>query len=315
MSLIVDGNIFSFSGSTFVKARASDLTILRSDKILDQIKIESSIEWLKVAPDGETVLIYTDRATRVWRWREGFGVERFLEASDHRDVIGCGFVVSKGTVVTLISQGGNLRGISAEGVDLFSNNLRSPHSFFPRNFVQLPGERVSLIGSFFADPYDAALTVGLNDLSQNPEAIQQAVSTKIPVWDRAINLMVGPCEPNSAVVLRDPQDTEIPEDVDDPEDLPDVYNFTGLYIRDLDTGALIGQHPYTSRAGSAVAIGATRDLIVVQVVSGIDIINGATGATENLPKAILDVSGLQVARLDNNNDLSEVKSLETFAGL
>jgi hypothetical protein len=125
-------------------------------------------------------------------------------------------------------------------------------------------------------------------------------------------MMVGPCAPDSAVVLRDPEDTEIPDDDEDPEDLRDVHNFTGLYIRDLDTNALREQHPYTGRAGSGAPMAATKDLIVVQVMSGIDIINRTTGATVNVPKAILDVSGLQVARLDDNNNFSEAQSLETL---
>jgi hypothetical protein len=311
MSLFLDGNILSFSGGTFVKARDSNLTILRSGKTLEQFNTESPVAWLKVSPDGKTVLLFTAGGTRVWRWREGFGVERFVEAADHRDIIGCGFVVATGKVITLVSQARSLRGISAEGVELFNNNLRSPHSFFPRNFVQLPGERVSLVGSFFGDPYDAALTISLNDLFHNPEAIQQAVGTKAPVWDRAIDLAVGPCEPNAAVVFRDPEDTETPDDDDeDIEDLPDVYNFNGIYIRDLDTGAVIERHSYERREGIA-QIAATSDLIAVQLRGGLDIINRTTGATKNVPKAILDVSGLQVARLDNNN-LSEVTSLIAF---
>jgi len=85
---------------------------------------------------------------------------------------------------------------------------------------------------------------------------------------------------------------------------------SGFYIRDLNTGRLVERHPYTGRAGSGAPIAATRDLIVAQVIGGIDIIYRTTGTVQNVPEAILDVSGLQVAKLDNNN-LTAIMSLDS----
>jgi hypothetical protein len=91
----------------------------------------------------------------------------------------------------------------------------------------------------------------------------------------------------------------------------DVQNFTGLYVRDLDTGQLLERHPYTGRAGSGAPIVATRDLIAVQVLGGVDIVGRTTGAIQNLPKGVLDASGLQIASLENGN-LTEPVSLNTL---
>ena len=311
MSLIVDQHLVSFGGGTLARARDRDFSVVRSGKLLGQFNIECSIEWLKVSQDGKMALIYGARGTRVWRWREVFGVDRFLEAANNRDLIGCGFIFSSGAVVTMASQGGKLRGISEEGVDLFSNNLSSPHSFRPRHFIRLPGRRVALTGSFFSDYCDVVVTLGLDDLFHDSEAIQKAIRAKAPVWDRAIDLTIGPCDPVSAVVLRDPEDTEIPESDEDLEDLGDVGNFTGVYIRDLDTGRLVERHPYTGRAGTGAPIVASKDLIAVQVMGGIDTIHRTTGVVHNVPEAVLDVSGLQVAKVENGN-LKQSISLDTL---
>ena len=84
-----------------------------------------------------------------------------------------------------------------------------------------------------------------------------------------------------------------------------------IYIHDLDTGRLLERHPYTGRAGSGAPIVATRDLIAVQVMGGIDIVGRTTGTIQNLPKGVLDVSGLQIASLENGN-LTEPVSLNTL---
>ena len=311
MSLIVDQSIVSLANGRFFHAKDRQFSVARSGTLLERFSIDCSIEWLKASQDGKMALIYGARGTRVWRWRDTSGVVPFVEASDHRDLIGCGFILSSGAVITLVSQGGNLRGISEEGVSLFSNNVRSPHAFRPRHFVQLPGGRIALAGSFFGDFCDVIVTLTLDELFHNSEAVQQAIRAKAPVWDRAVVITIGPCQPDSAVALRDPEDNEIPDSDDDLEDMGDVQNFTGLYVRDLETGRLLERHPYTGRAGSGAPIVATRDLIAVQVMGGIDIVGRTTGAIQNLPKGVLDVSGLQIASLENGN-LTEPVSLNTL---
>jgi hypothetical protein len=143
--------------------------------------------------------------------------------------------------------------------------------------------------------------MSLDELLRNPEAVQQAIPAKASVWDRAIHVAVGPCDPNAAAVLRDPEDLETPEeDEDDEEDRGDVENFAGVYIRELDTGVLVERHAYSGRAVSGAAIAATSDWIITQVVGGVDLIRRNTGAVQHLPGAILDVWGLQLVKPDGD---------------
>jgi len=298
MSLSADDHVYGYSGGVFVLAYGREARIVRSGQTSEPVAVEAPIQWLEVSPDGRSVLMYADRGTRIWRWRDGLGVEQFLEASNSRDILGCGFFALNGSIVTLVSKDRTLRGLAPEGRELFACNLRSPHSFIPRSFSQLPGNRLALTGFFFSDPYDVAITVSLDELSRTSEAVQHAIAAQAPVRDRAVHIAVGPCHPAAAVVLRDPGDTEVRGEDDDDEDRGDVENFTGVYIRDLDSGALIERHPYAGSAVSGSSIAATEDWIAVQVVGGVDMIPRGTGAVRNIPNAILDVWGLQIATVE-----------------
>lgn len=301
MCLFINRSIYSYSGGTLVQACGHEASITRSGQVTARFVVEAPIEWLKVSPDGSTVLIYGDRGTRIWRWRDSVGCEPFLEASNSRDILGCGFVAYNGSIITLASKDHILLGLAAEDRNLFASNLGSPHSFAPRSFCQLPGNRLALTGSFFSDPWDVTITVRLDELFSNPDAVQQAILAKAHVWDRAIDVAVGPCAPGAVVVLRNPEDTEIgDEDEDEDEDRSDVENFAGMYIRDLDTGRLVERHQYTGGAGSGAPIIATTNWIVAQVVGGVDMIRRGTGTVRHVPRAILDVSGEQLATVEDD---------------
>jgi hypothetical protein len=296
MCLFIESSIYAYSGGTLVRAHERMALVVRQGQVVDRFAVEAPIEWLKISPDGRTVLIYSHRATRISRWREGSNLERFLEASDSRDRLGCGFIVMDGSIITLVSKNGTLRGLTAEDRDLFASNLRSPHSIAPRSFVQLPGNRLALTGAFFSDPCDVVITMSLDELLRDPEAVQQAIPAKAPVWDRAIHVAVGPCGRDAAVVLRDPEDQETPDEDEDDEDRRDVENFTGVYIRQLDSSALVERHAYAGRASSGAAIVASSDWIVTQVVGGVDMIRRSTGAVQHLPGVILDVRRLELVK-------------------
>jgi hypothetical protein len=308
MALFAMGSVFAFSGDTLAQGAGTAVRLARAGEDLARFDVDAPAEWLKVSPNGKSVLIYGARGTRAWRWREGAGLELFATATGSRDAFGCGFIVVDGSVCTVLAQAGVIRGLSDDGRELFAANVRSPHSFRARDFVQFPGGRVALVGSFFGDYSDTVVTLPLESLIRDPDGVQKAIRSKAPVWDRAVDLAVGPCEPRSAVVLRDPEDTETPEDEEDGEDLGDVGNFAGVYVRDLDTGALVERHAYSGRAGSGAPIAATPDWIAVQVIGGIDMIRRGSGAVHEVPTAILDVAGQQVARL-RDGGLIEVVSL------
>jgi hypothetical protein len=265
-----------------------------------------------VSPDGTSVLFSTDHGSRVWRWRDGSGVQQFLEASNSRDILGCGFFVSNGSLVTLVSKDRTLRGFAPDGRELFACNLRTPHSFIPRAFSQLPGNRLTLTGFFFSDPYDAAITVSFDELARTSEAVQHAIAAHAPVRDRAVHVAVGPCPPAAAIVLRDPEDTEVrDDDEEDDDERTDVENFTGVYIRDLGSGALTERYPYGGAAVSGSSIAATADRIAVQVTGAVDIVRRGTGAVRRLPNAILDVGGLQVATVEGD-ELASVAPIDSI---
>jgi hypothetical protein len=234
---------------------------------------------------------------RVDRWTERGGLQQFARSTGARDAFGCGFIIANGTVLTVLAQNGVLRAFSDDDRQEFAANLRAPFSFRARQFVGLPGGRVAIIGAQFGDPADTVVSLPTDELGKNPDAIQLALKGRGPVSDRAGRLGVGPCPPAAAVVLRDPNDDEGVDDTD-PEDRPDVWGFTGAYVRDLSSGALVEQHSYVFPEGYS-AIGATSDWIVVQRSGGIDLMDRHSRLVRGIPAAILDIDGMQVVRLAN----------------
>jgi hypothetical protein len=299
MCLLTTKGFFSFSGGTLVHAKDEVIDIRRYEIDPEHFNIDAKVDWLKVAPDGKTVLIYGDYGTKVWRWREGVGLDLFTSPQKKRESAGCGFIVVKEKVVTLLFSDGILNGFSEQGNQVFSSNLLSPHTFLSKNFINLPKNLVAISGAFFGDFADSVIVVDLTDLLEDPQAVQKAIKEKVYFFDRAINLTVGPCDSGCIVALRDPEDTEAPMDEEEIEDLKDVENFAGIYIRELETGKLVQRISYSGSAGSGAAIVATENHIVLQVMGGVDMIQRNTGKIQNIPEAILDVSGLQIVKLNN----------------
>jgi len=297
--------MLALGGATAVVAANTTVRVVRNATEIDHFDVDAPVEWLEVAPDGGSAIVYAMRGRRAWYWRVGAGLRVMATSTGTRDRFGCGFAVVNGEVITLLAQNGALSGFADSGRELFKANIRSPHSFYPRSFVQLPGGRLALAGSFFSDVMDTVVTVPINLLIKDPEAVQHAIRTRQPIWDRAVDLTVGPCEPDAAVALRDPEDNEVPEDEEDIEELGDVGNFAGVYLRNLDTGALIERHSYNGAAGSGAPIVATTDLIAVQVAGGIDIIRRGSGDVREIryTAAALDVFALQAAWVEKNGHI------------
>ena len=100
------------------------------------------------------------------------------------------------------------------------------------------------------------------------------------------------------MAFRNPEDDEVPESEEDLEDLGDVGNFKGIYVRNLETGALIKRYPYVGGAGRGAPIAASADWIAVEVGRGIDFIHRESGTVREFRGvAALDVVTLQVARI------------------
>ncbi len=315
MCLTLNGDIYAFAGDTVVCGALTGVRVLRHGKEITRFEIDVPIQWIKVSPHGDAALIYGTRPgtsnAGLWCWREGFGIDLVANASGSRDAFGYGFVRAGASVFTVLSQGGLLRAMSRDGRERFTANLRSPHAVHAHSFVTLPNDRVAIVGFFFADYCDVAVTVDLKTLMEDKDAVQNAIVTKAPVWDRAVDLAMGPCEPDAAVIWRNPEDEEIPEDEEDLDDLGDVGDFTGLYVRDLDTGALVERHPYSGRPRGGELIAATIDRIAVQVNGGIDVIHRKTGAIREIPSAILDAYGMRVALVRNGRRGVEILPLHS----
>jgi len=75
-------------------------------------------------------------------------------------------------------------------------------------------------------------------------------------------------------------------------------------MRELDAGRLIARHPYTGIAGSESAITATAVWIVMRVAEGVDMVRRGTGSVRHVPRAILDVRGLQLPRVQDDELIS-----------
>jgi len=98
----------------------------------------------------------------------------------------------------------------------------------------------------------------------------------------------------------------------DPDDLPSNFpdlpgSFKGLYIRNLTSGTLSEQYPYSGKLhGSLVA---TSDWIAVQQTSGVDLIRRTSGETKHLTGHVLDVENLQLGALEQRMLLKSSISL------
>lgn len=290
MPLWIDRDVYVFANGVLVHARDDEVRVTRSDGTVDRFTVDARVEWLKISPDGRSVLLYRDSGSRIRRWRDGIGVDDFLEAADQRDIVAGGFVSIDGSSVTLAGRDRELRGLGEGDRVLFTADLRSPHAFAPRTFARLPGNRLAMVGSFFSDPLDVAITVDVHALFSDRDAVQKAIRAHAPVRDRAVDVAVGPCASNAAVVLRDPEDEEEPDEDEDDEERGDVEGFAGLYVRDLETGALVERHAYAGRAGSGASLCATTRWIAVEVLGGVDLVGRETGAARFLSNAILDVT-------------------------
>ena len=296
-------HILALGAATVVHASGASVKVLRvtptGTRQVTSFDVEVDVDWLDVAPDGQSVLIWGGWATRLWRWRAGVG-HLLTAAYDVRgDEFGGAFAVIRGEVIMFIAQHGVLRGFTTDGRERFAANLGTPRNFLVRSIAQLPGDRLALFGNEGSDPYNEVVTVFVDDILNDPDSVQKALRLKNPIRDRAWSLAVGPCAPDSAVVFRNPEDEEIPEDDEDLEELGDVGNFTGVYIRNLDSGTLIERIPYSGNAISGVRIVATPRLVALEVRDGIDLISRGSGEAHEIRAlaATLDVSGMRAAWL------------------
>ena len=164
--------------------------------------------------------------------------------------------------------------------------------------VELPGGRLALHGNEPDDPFEVIVTVVIDRLARDPEAVHVALTTLAPVWDRSIDLAIGPGPGTTAVVFRNPDGEEEPDDEDDDRTGGDVVAFTGFYLRDLDSGALVQRVPFTGKVGAllhaserAILAFAGRTLVSIDRATATATAIGGAAAT-------FDPATGHIARLD-----------------
>jgi hypothetical protein len=301
--------ILALGGDMVVRASGTTVEVLHVTptgvREVTRFDLDARVNWLDVAPDGLSALIWGGWTTRLWRWRNGEGHQLIASRDVRGGDFGGGFLTIGGETITLIAQRGVLRGVALDGRERFSAQLGSPRDFLVRGVVRLPGDRLALFGDEGDEPFNQIVTVSVDELLNDFNSIQEALRLTRPVRDRAIRLAVGPCTPDSAVVFRDPENEEVSDDHEDLEDLRDVGNFRGVYIRGLDEGTLLERIPYRGPARSGVRIAATPRLVVLEAVGGIDIIDRGSGEVREIrqPAMALDVSSMRVAQLGEDGNI------------
>ena len=276
---------------------------------VDRFTLETPVGWIELAPDGDSVLVRDAGAERAWCWRRGAGLTPLTAARDSRDRFGCGYVTVDGVSLVLVAQADRLRALDRDGQVRFEADLGPRRRFQPGSFVELPGQRLALHGGEPDDPFEVIVTVAIDRLVRDPDAVHVALTTLAPVWDRSIELAIGPGPGTTAVVFRNPDGEEEPDDEDDDRTGGDVVAFTGFYLRDLDSGALVQRVPFTGKVrggtilhASARAILAFADRTLVSIDRATATVTAIGGAA-----ATFDPATGRIARLDGGGRIELIE--------
>ena len=291
-------DVIAFHGSTLAVASGTAVEVRdlgsRSAPSITRFEVDQPISWIEIGVDESSLLIWGGAGRRLWQWRRDRGVRPLAELVRARDAFGAGSIRLGGIPATLLSQHGRLRAFDADDRELLTADLRSPHAYYPQRFVALPGNRLALYGHHFSDTLPTVASVSLDALAQNAGAIQEALTRRAPLFDRAATLAVGPGPSNTAVVYRDPGDEEVVETEEDREDQRDVAGWAGLYLRDLDTGALLQRIDHRGVSGGG-RMGASATHIAIERRDAVDIIDRSSGSVRTIPRAALDPTSMCVA--------------------
>lgn len=303
--LVLRGEAVAHADGRRVEVHRLDHNGLRR---VGRFEVEVDVTRLDVASDGSTVIV-GDR-DRAWLWSAAAGYRPLAVRSGTRDQFAASFV-GTGEPLVLLSQSGLLRGLSADGAQRFTAELRSPRSFYCHRFVDLPGGRIAILGNEFSDPLETIITVAGDDLATNSGAVQAALAARCPVSDRARRVTVGRAPGDAAIVWRDP-DIEEPHD---PDELPDVWGFSGFYLRDLVTGGLIQRIPHRGPFPSGTPIAATDRVIAIERPGRIDFMDRRSARVDCVTgRAVtLDRCGVRALRLDDDGHLEVINLQDRFA--
>ncbi|MCA9678645.1 MAG: hypothetical protein H6708_20645 [Kofleriaceae bacterium] len=280
----------------------------RSARCVARFDVDVNITYLDVAIGVEGPVVIARNRGRACIWSGASGLRALAVRTGSRDRFAVGFSGGVSAWV-LIEQNRALRGLALDGTEAFDVDLRSPLAFLAYRFVPLPGRRLAIVGREDSDSLDSIATVMIDELAQDPSAVQTALATRRPVGDRAPRLAIGPAPGDCAVVWRDPEIEEPLGPDDDAEELPDVWGFHGFYVRDLGSGELLARVPCRAAVPAAAPLLATPSVIAVERPGQIDIFDrrGVPIETINGRAVGLDRDGaLRAARLGESGVLELV---------
>jgi hypothetical protein len=205
--LVVDNmtrHILALGGDTVLHAFGSSVEIMRvtptETRKAPSFDVDDDVNWLNVAPDGQSALIWGEWARRMWSWRAGAGHQLIAVNNNRCDVFGGGFAIIRDEITMFIAQHGVLRGFGIDGRERLVANLE-PNYFRMLSITNLPGNRLALYGNDDSDPYLQFYTVFVDDLLNDPDSVPKALRLAPSINDRAWRLTVGPCAPDSAVMI------------------------------------------------------------------------------------------------------------------
>ena len=282
--------------ATLITSRAGAVACAAGDRVslwrvapegvvaVADVVVDRPVAWIAVAPGGAAVAGRDADHERAWLWRPGQAPRDLAFRTGTRDTFACGFICVAGEPLVAVAQSGRLRALDLDGSERFTAATDRPRSFFPHAFAELDGGRLAIVGSLFSDPCDTVVTVAIDKLVRDPGAIESALGARPPdpVSDRAVRLAVGAAPEGAAVVYRDPEEEEIPDDHDEADELPELWNFTGVYLRDLASGKLLQRIAYRGALSSGAPIIATARTVAIETHTGVDLVDRATALTDHV---------------------------------
>lgn len=238
---------------------------------------------------------------QVWWWSPSSGARTIAHRTGARDHALGGVVEIGGASFVTVSQHGRLRLLRGDGSEAIALVTDRPVAWACHAFVPLAADRVAILGNVPGEPLDMVVVVKAGDLLAGQDAIQRALAAANAspggpaLHDQAVSIVVGPGPGETVVVLRDPELEEEPDDDADPDELPDTWGLRGVYLRDLNTSAIVERAPWDVPFHKLAAIAATARVVAVEVPGGVVVRDRVTGAVEQVAGAALDPSGARLA--------------------
>jgi len=291
---------FAVAGDTAIWARDRSLVVATAHR--DPVRLDAPfpVERLEIHPDGQHAMAVGGEGRRLAVYDLGEPALAFeLGSADAaRHSMQAGFARLAGAPLLLAAhKKGELHGYDlAKRAPAFWVNVAAPLSFRVEATVALAGDHLAILGHHFSDTLDTLAIVSTADLARNPETLETALLERTGIRDSAVRLAAGPLGAD-VVMFRDPENNE-DRDPDDDEPAGELEGFRGLYLRSLDTGALLGRIDHDAAIQTGARLGGNGRWLAIECPSRIDLIDRTTGTVHQLlgDAIALDPHCLRIAR-------------------